>query len=219
MEERIMEFDVGAYVETENTVEGNTIYFSILDESIDSVHWIIGTDPRVRKENNIEIFFKEPFGDIEIRCIAFKSAVLSCLGNDGIIDTVYKTLHVGSWWEVPYLGEFQGKSTLEPNVVFSMEIDTMTYYSGFGGVQNGRSAITFLTNFPNGYQMAIPPDGVNLPNQPYTKFSYNGFITGSDEELFISIALFDVKTNEIRIDYSFFTGSKYELFTYKGQKQ
>jgi hypothetical protein len=81
-----------------------------------------------------------------------------------------------------------------------------------------QSAITYLSNFPNGYQMQIPPDGVNLPNQPYTKFSYNGFVTGSDEELFISVAVFDIKTNKLQIDYSFFTGAKYEVFHYSGAK-
>jgi hypothetical protein len=217
MEERIMEFDLGAFVETQNTVERNTIYFSVLDQSVDSVHWFVGNDPYQKIGKNIEVFFKYPFGEIEIKCIAYKSSVASCLGIESTIDTLVRVLNIREWWDVPYLGHYEGTSDMEAGLKFNSAIDTMTYYSGFG-IIDGRSPITFLTNFPNGYQMPIPPDGVNQPNQPYTRFSYNGFITGSDNELFVSVAVYETKTKKIRIDYSYFTGKKYEVFKYLGEK-
>ena len=66
--------------------------------------------------------------------------------------------------------------------------------------------------------MPIPPDGVNQPNQPYTRFSYNGFISGSDNELFVAVAVYETMTKKIRIDYSYFTDEKYEVFKYLGEK-
>lgn len=218
MEERIMEYDLGAYVETQNTVENNVIYFSILDESVDSVHWFIGTDPRERAGTNIDVYFKYPFGEIEITCIAYNSSVASCLGEEATIDTLVKVLNVREWWDVPYLGQFEGTSNLAPGVSFTSEIDTMTYYSGFGQI-GGRSPITFLTNFPNGHQMPLPIDGVNVLDQPITYFSYNGFITSGAGKIGTMVALYNYNTANLTVDYEFLVNSKYELFTYKGQRK
>ncbi|UTW67458.1 hypothetical protein KFE94_04925 [bacterium SCSIO 12643] len=217
MEERIMEFDMGQFVETENTIEGNTIYFSILDENVDSVHWTIGTDPRIRREKKLEIYFKEAFGDVKIRCIAYKNSVAKCLGNEAIIDTVYKTLKVRKWWDVPYLGKYQGESNLNPNEVFITDIDTLTYYAGMG--YNQRLPVAFLTNFPSGYQMPVPPDGINIPNRPVTRFSYNGFVTSDAYELGTTVAIFNSKLNTLNIEYEFLIDNKYQRFTYSGIEQ
>ncbi|MFT4754454.1 MAG: hypothetical protein ACI9GM_000053 [Salibacteraceae bacterium] len=217
MEERIMMFGRGEYVETVNTVEGNTIYFSILDENVDSVHWKIGTDPKIREGNNIDLFFDSPFGDIEIRCISYKKSVASCLGENAIIDTIYKTLHVHNWWDVPYLGDFEGSSNAEPGIIFNTTIDTMSYWDGFG-FANQRTPITYLENFPNNYQMPIPPDGLNIPNRSSTRFLYNGFILAGAADLGSAIAIYHLNSKNINIEYEFLVDNKWEVFNYTGQQ-
>ncbi|MGB0391956.1 MAG: hypothetical protein ACPGVC_10380 [Salibacteraceae bacterium] len=217
MEERIMKWNRGVFVETEHSVERNTIYFSVLDQDVDSVEWKIGTDPKIYNGKNFELFFKEPFGEIEIRCIAYKQSVSSCLGETAIIDTMYKTLHIHEWWDVPYLGNFEGESNQNPRISFNTNIDTLTYYDGIGMV-NQRAPVAFLENFPNNYQMPIPPDGLNIPNRPYTQYFYNGFILTNAGELGSSIAVFDIKSKKINIEYGFLVNNNWEIYLYSGLK-
>lgn len=40
----------------------------------------------------------------------------------------------------------------------------------------------------------------------------------NNRELFVAVAIFKTDTKKIRIDYSFFTGNKYEVFQYFGDQ-
>ena len=57
MEERIVYLDGGEYFQTDTTLERNHIRFSLYNENIDSVHWTIGLDPKVRIEKSFDIYF------------------------------------------------------------------------------------------------------------------------------------------------------------------
>lgn len=199
MEERIVYLDGGEYFQTDTTLERNHIRFSLYNENIDSVHWTIGLDPKVRIEKSFDIYFEHAFGDVEITAIAYKSSASKCFGEQSVIDTVKKTLHIMKWWEAPYFGTFNGIESEFPNTEFVTIIDTISNYRGAPDL----SYTTLLTNFPNGYSMPVPVDGWTDPYQPWSIIGYKGFLLHGADDLIYAIGNYNNKSKELKCTYYF----------------
>lgn len=199
MEERLYYNGDGVYIKTDTTLERNDIRFTVYDNEVDSVKWLVGADPTVRTGNSITLFFEEAYGAVEITSIVYKQKAEDCIsGNDGI-DTVRKTLQILEWWQAPYFGTFSGTATEEPNTVFETIIDTISNYRGAPDL----FYTTLLTNFPDGYSMPIPTDGSQNEYHPWSIIGYNGFILLVNYDLRIVRATYKPKSKELNFEYYF----------------
>lgn len=199
MEEALFYNGEGAFYQTDTTLENNNVRLTIYDQTVDSVKWIIGADPNIRKGKSINLTFEEAFGEIPITTIAYKQKAADCLGEEAGIDTLTKSIYVLEWWKAPYFGKFSGTTSEDPNKEFITEIDTISSYRGY----TKRIKVALLKNFPNGYSMPVPTDGVLNLYRPFTYLGYRGFISIISDDLDNIRANYNPKSRKLQATYFF----------------
>ncbi len=217
MEEALFYNGEGGYYQTDTTLENNNVRLTVYDQSVDSVKWIIGADPTLRTGKSINLSFDEAYGEIPVTVIAYKNLAANCLGENFGTDTITKSIYVLEWWRAPYFGTFSGTTSEDPDTPFFTEIDTISNYRGL----TKRIRVVLLTNFPNGYSMPIPTDGVNNLYRPYSFIGYRGFISIISDDLDHIRANYNPQTRKLKGTYFFNPQNgqewKYEK-SYQGSK-
>ena len=68
---------------------------------VDSVKWILGSDPTVHTQTNFTINFELAYYNVPVTCIAYGKQNSQCFGVENVIDTVVKHLTVVQWPDLP----------------------------------------------------------------------------------------------------------------------
>lgn len=218
MEEGLFYNGEGEFFRTDTTLENNNVRFTIFDQNVDSVKWFIGADPNIRKGKSINITFDEPYGEIKITAIVYKEKAASCISGEDGIDTLTKSVFVLDWWRAPYFGTFTGKSSENPEIEFASTIDTISSYRGL----TKRIKVALLTNFPNGYNMPVPTDGVNNLYRPFAMLGYKGFIQVVGDDLDNIRAKYNNNSKILKAEYFFNPQDGSDWIykkTYEGKKE
>lgn len=100
-----------------------TLELVALDSGEVSHQWIIGTDPRVRTEQQELLTFGNYTGMIEITHIVTGPPRLDCFPGDDGRDTVRQWVEVIPFGEdMPYFGTFRGTNLHQPDQPFSIQV-------------------------------------------------------------------------------------------------
>jgi hypothetical protein len=110
-----------------------------LNYSYDSVVWKVQNDPKIWRQNILNLGFSKPFGRITVQAIGYRPGNNDCFGSeDDGIDTIQRTIALLHEDDSPIFGTFRGTNDGESdsfNIVIGRDTfvgqDNLPYYENY----------------------------------------------------------------------------------------
>lgn len=130
-----------------DTITRNFVTFTV-NQEVDSVKWIIGLDPTVRKGRTIKVDFPESERGNTIAVTAYVKTKpnTQCFPEDDGLDTFTRYMYYQFDSLSPVFGKYHGALTDAPEDTFTMEVR----WNG-----EGSSPERELINFPNNFPVSL----------------------------------------------------------------
>ena len=100
----------------------------ITRHEVDSVKWLLGTDPTIRTQTSLTINFGLPYYNVPVTCIAYGKQNSECFGTELVTDTVVKHINVVHWPDLPiwtwrFMCHYSDEPETEFEVHFEIEVN------------------------------------------------------------------------------------------------
>ncbi len=108
-----------------------SITFKTVQSGIDSVQWLIGSDPQIHRDLQFSINFSQPYYNVPVRCVVFGPQDEACFGSAYTSDTIVKHISLVHWpdlplWTYRFRCHFSHEPTNEFDISFEVELDPGT---------------------------------------------------------------------------------------------
>lgn len=183
------------------------VFFSANYDDALSYEWQVGNNTTSQTTKEFGLYFTDTM-TINVRLIMTSTPNTKCFPNDDGIDTIDRVLSIRNVQPHPMWGTYSGHTTDNPNVDFTIEIDTLTRYSS---QQSLFLCQEVIKNLPNGKVNPVAFSrvlgsasysfiGLGDVPPPYNDIIYVG---QPNTSIFAqsSRGVYDPKTGEIRITY------------------